>query len=55
MLSSSIARKPPWIEPEDLRDPGRLMRAIVLILKLLQTDHIIGQHCSITLRKAVVG
>ena len=32
----------------------RLMPAIVLILKFLETDQIIGQHCSITRRKAVV-
>jgi hypothetical protein len=31
-----------------------LMPAIVLILKFLETDQIIGQHCSITLRKALV-
>ena len=30
------------------------MPAIVLILKFLETDQIIGQHCSITLRKAFV-
>ena len=30
------------------------MPAIVLILKFLETDQIVGQHCSITLRKPFV-
>src|ERR1700722_3691111 len=32
----------------------RLVRAIVMILKFLETDHIICQHRSITLLKSVV-
>jgi len=40
---------------QGIRAPGSpLTPVIVLILELLETDHIIGQHCSIALRKAVV-
>jgi hypothetical protein len=43
---------PEGLETED-RCPA-LMPAIVLILKFLETHQIIGQQCSITLRKSVV-
>ena len=36
------------------RGDRRLMPAIVLILKFLETDQIVGQHCSIALRKPFV-
>jgi len=32
----------------------RLMPAVVLILKFLETNYIIGQHRSITLSKTIV-
>ena len=33
---------------------GRLTPLIVLILELLETNHIVGQHRPITLRKTIV-